>query len=296
MTVRTMMPIVLLLALPALCAGCGRRATEPAGTGGLALYLLARDVPTARLASVPLDGLALRDSPLLAGDDIVAYDRLTHDIELSGAAYRRVQALFAAPVPVRGLPFVVCVGREPLYAGAFWTSLSSQSFDGPVIMEPLAAGLPVIRITTGYPGPAFFRGPDPRADARIVAALRAAGKLLPAGASQATLDIFSGRPNPAWELSPAETEALAELIAGLAPAAPANLPTPLGYRGFVVSRPGAGGLTVTVTAYDGLVRVEGGGDLYYADPERSVERWLLDRARSHLDAATLAVVEEEVKR
>jgi hypothetical protein len=97
-------------------------------------------------------------------------------LELTDAAYRRIQALFVTPVKVSGLPFVVCVGAERIYTGAFWTPLSSLSYDGVVILQPLSTDTKHIQIELGYPAPEAFTGNDPRADPRITHALEVAGK------------------------------------------------------------------------------------------------------------------------
>lgn len=59
-----------------------------------------------------------------------------------------------------GVPFVVCVGDERIYGGAFWVSWSSMSFQG-IVIDTLFAkmdGHP-IRIQLGYPeSPERFEG------------------------------------------------------------------------------------------------------------------------------------------
>jgi len=81
------------------------------------------------------------------------------------------------------------------------------------------------------------------------------------------LDVFSGRPNPRWQLSDAEAARLVELIATLDPAAAAPpAPPGLGYRGFRI--PGV------ATAYRAIVRTP---QRLLGDPERRVERFLLER-------------------
>ena len=106
----------------------------------------------------------------------------------------------------------------------------------------------------------------------------------PAATSHIELDIFSGRPNPAWDLSAADTATLTGMIGSLPPSSPVYLPTPLGYRGFLVSvsepelRPVA-----TMRAYQGVVEYQGYETRYYADPDKQVERWLLATARPHID-------------
>jgi hypothetical protein len=168
---------VALLLVPAGCSKESEAATEPGPPQPVAIYLVARDVPSAELVRTDVRALPLREPPVLTSDDIVTYDWATHEIELTGEAYRRVRQVYRLPVDVDGVPFVVCVGRQPIYAGAFWTPLSSLSFDGVTIQQPMADQPPVIRLYRGYPGPDFSRGRDPRSNPRIMAALRAAGKL-----------------------------------------------------------------------------------------------------------------------
>ncbi len=79
---------------------------------------------------------------------------------------------------VAGIPFVIVSRGERIYAGAFWSMLSSQSFDGVVIMDPVfLTESYTIQITLGYPGSGFFTGTDPRVDARLMDALDGAGVL-----------------------------------------------------------------------------------------------------------------------
>jgi hypothetical protein len=79
-------------------------------------------------------------------------------------------------VDVDGLPFVVCVGSDRIYTGAFWTPLSSLIFDGVVVMQPMEPDRNVIEIGIGYPSPAYAEA-DPRSDAKVLGALESAGKL-----------------------------------------------------------------------------------------------------------------------
>lgn len=143
--------IVLLVALVRLLAACNPEPQE------FAIYL-AGDAQT----------------PVISMDDIVSYAWDTHEIRLTDAAFARVMALH---VPVSGLPFVARVDGKPVYAGAFWTALSSMSYDGVAIVLPLGAQEPVIRIELGYPGAGFFCGNDPRASPRVRKALARAGEV-----------------------------------------------------------------------------------------------------------------------
>lgn len=84
------------------------------------------------------------------------------------------------------------------------------------------------------------------------------------------LDIFSGRPNPRWQLDEQGAEALRELLSRLATTTDSPPEPPgLGYRGFLLTDE-----TGKFRAYGGYVT---GPDGAYADPTSSVERFLRDR-------------------
>ena len=164
----------LFLAIFCMMAGSGCQSRKD---DGFAIYLLARDIPPAAVSQTHIDRLVLESKPIISGDDIVSYEKTDHALVLTQTAYGRVQQLFPMSVGVYGLPFVVCVGKERIYTGAFWTPISSLSYDGVVIMQPFEAQGTTVQIVLGYPSPDFFKGNDPRADARIMKVLEQAGKL-----------------------------------------------------------------------------------------------------------------------
>lgn len=161
----------LLLLLAMALGGCTAR------TGGFAVYLLSDGRPGTALLGASLGDLPLRDRPLFSQNDLAWYNSARHEMALSPEAYARVQGVFAAPIQTDGIPFVVCVGPERIYAGAFWTPLSSLSYDGVVILQPMAPDRTTLEISLGYPGSGFYRGPDPRSDPRVLEALERTGKL-----------------------------------------------------------------------------------------------------------------------
>ena len=152
-------------------------ACRPAPSEGVAIFLLAQDIAPHDVANMDLDSLPLMAEPLLTSDDFVFYRADTHAIQLPASGCYKLRRAFPHPISVRGVPFVVCAGNERIYAGAFWTPLSSSSFDGIVIQQPCMMQEQTMRIELGYPSPSFFTGHDPRSDPRILSALRAAGKL-----------------------------------------------------------------------------------------------------------------------
>jgi hypothetical protein len=163
---------LIVLVIAPIVMGC-----IPTQARGFSIYLLADEVPATELSIVDLTDLELQEEPIVSGDDIVTYSKETHEIELNAEAYDRIQQLFALPVQVSGMPFVVFVGADRIYAGAFWTPASSISFDGVVICEPYDRERRVITIGLGYPSPEAFKGTDPRSDPRVLQSLEAAGKL-----------------------------------------------------------------------------------------------------------------------
>jgi hypothetical protein len=107
-------------------------------------------------------------------------------------------------------------------------------------------------------------------------------------ADKVELDIFSGRPNPTWVLTPAQASDLTSRIARLHPAtAVGQRPDNLGYRGFIVQTTTASSpssaMDRTIRAYSGIVEVvDSTGTAYYRDPQRQIELWLLTSAKPPL--------------
>ena len=84
------------------------------------------------------------------------------------------------------------------------------------------------------------------------------------------LDVFSGRPNPRWELDEPSSRQLRQLEGRLTTSRDAAPEPPgLGYRGFVYSDAGR-----RVRAYRGYVRTP---RALLADPTFSIEKHLLDQ-------------------
>jgi hypothetical protein len=150
---------------------------QSAKNDDFAIYLLADSIPATELDQADINELILEDKPLISGEDIISYDTASHIIELTQTAYARIQNIFPTPVKVDGIPFVVCVGNERIYPGAFWTPLSSLSYNGIVILQPFDTESTFIQIELGYPSPEVFIANDPRADPRILELLKQNGKL-----------------------------------------------------------------------------------------------------------------------
>lgn len=149
-----------------MVSGCQREENNE-----FAIYTLKQEIPATQLDQYDINQLVLERKPIISADDIVSYNQTSHVIELTPEAYTRVQGLFTLPVKVHGIPFVVCVGEERIYSGAFMTPASSIALDGVVISQPFSLEERTIQINLGYPGSVAFRGVDPRTDARIIKSL-----------------------------------------------------------------------------------------------------------------------------
>lgn len=111
------------------------------------------------------------------------------------------------------------------------------------------------------------------------------------------IDLFSGRANPVWGLTPAEVAELTARLQSLPVGAPAAIPDDrLGYRGLHVGPLPARQGQQEVPAAEAIVAVDLGGGLINAtrrngsvlhliDDNRSVECWLLRIARDRVDEA-----------
>jgi hypothetical protein len=141
---------------------------------GFAIYLTKGDIPPAQMQD--LSRVDIAEQPVIALSDIITYNAQTHELKLTASTFVRISQL---EVPVRGKSFVVCVNRKPIYWGAFWTPVSSISFDGVTIWKPYSSEGPhIITLELGYPTTSFYGGEDPRNNPEILGSLEQAGKLI----------------------------------------------------------------------------------------------------------------------
>ncbi len=141
---------------------------------GFAIYLTREDIPPAKMET--LSHVELSDQPIVSVENIISYNTQTHEMKLTPSAFDRI---FELDVPVRGKSFVVCINKEPIYWGAFWTPVSSMSFDGVTIWKPLGPQeQKIIVLELGYPSSSFYGGEDPRNNVKVLQSLGKADKLI----------------------------------------------------------------------------------------------------------------------
>jgi hypothetical protein len=115
------------------------------------------------------------EAPLISAADIDHYQKDRHEIGLHYTAAVRLNKIAA---DLQGRPFAIFVGDEPIYAGAFWPSIWSQSYDGVNIDTfDFKGDFPVLKLRFGYPREKFATMPDPRSDSRIFKAFEDAKML-----------------------------------------------------------------------------------------------------------------------
>lgn len=119
--------------------------------------------------------------------------------------------------------------------------------------------------------------------------------IVPGAAVTVSLGIYSGRSDPSWSLSEAQTAELRRLVDALPPATGEPPEGGLGYHGFSIAAATGAGETWTLVAYRGAVaRPRSGPRVYLVDTDRTVERYLLDTGRAHLSGAEVSAVDTDL--
>lgn len=112
---------------------------------------------------------------VLSGDDIVSYQKDTHEVKLTDAGAKKVAAL---EIPSNGRPFTFMLSGEKLYDGSFWSYVSSLSYSGIVIMGSDIVSKNTVKILLDYGFFSDFEKNDPRNNKALFDYLENAGKLI----------------------------------------------------------------------------------------------------------------------
>lgn len=96
------------------------------------------------------------------------------------------------------------------------------------------------------------------------------------------LDVFSGLPNPSWQMSAEEAADFRSRISSLPKTEKPSDEGGLGYRGFLVSNSEKlPGLPPKIRVYKGVLTISEDGTENYYEDVNGVERLLLRQARNH---------------
>lgn len=108
------------------------------------------------------------------------------------------------------------------------------------------------------------------------------------------IDIFSGMPNPEWTLSEASAAMFLSKLSGLQKTTERPRSTNLGYRGLVVRMSQAGR---QMHIQNGLIESsDGTSSTFFLDPQRSLERWLIETGRKSLSHEILEVIDADLQK
>lgn len=108
-------------------------------------------------------------------------------------------------------------------------------------------------------------------------------------------DVYSGRPNPTWRLTGADSVTLKGTVAALQPGGPAAPPPGLGYRGIVVHNAGSVlARCLDARFYRGSVTAQcETGTRTLADPGRQVERFLAGTGLQGTDPSAYDLAQQD---
>ena len=116
---------------------------------------------------------------------------------------------------------------------------------------------------------------------------------------QIELEVYSGRPNPVWNLDSKETGILLSQLEKLSQVPDATPPTErLGYRGFLIKPVGGTRRNwEELSVGFGVISERQGLKVKYAlDKARVLERWLLESARGKISEDLFSYVLSEVEK
>jgi hypothetical protein len=144
--------------------------TDPGQRSEFAIYqLIDPSLTASQVWNEPLESLVLAESPFLSTKDLKSYKWQTHEFAVIPSVDSQLALMGRTLGPTGGVPFVVVVGNDRIYLGAFWYLHSSLMPQVPFIdavLEPHRINKSVLV------------SDDKRTDARIYLALKAAGVLI----------------------------------------------------------------------------------------------------------------------
>lgn len=108
--------------------------------------------------------------------------------------------------------------------------------------------------------------------------------------------LYSGIPNPSWELRCAQIHQLLDIISRLSSTLQPIEEVGLGYSGFRVTNDGHSKLPASIQVHNGIISFEheNGSIENYLDPHRELERFLLHSGKRVLEPSLFREVEEQI--
>ncbi len=114
-----------------------------------------------------------------------------------------------------------------------------------------------------------------------------------------TLDMYSGLPNPSWEISDADAKKLSKLLSKKRKLSTVSSPGTagrLGYRGLILTSPGEGVSPMRMRAFDGILETATLEAPNYVDKNSEIESFLLTTAGAALRTDELQYIQQEIEK
>jgi hypothetical protein len=109
------------------------------------------------------------------------------------------------------------------------------------------------------------------------------------------LNIFSGRPDPGWEIPLEQAMELYKEAISFPATDAKKLFEGLGYRGFRVFIDQNDEQRIICTVFSDLVKIVSGSTTQYKrDKERKMEKWLLLSAKTNIDEPLFKIIEKQI--
>jgi hypothetical protein len=167
--------LCLIIIFILVIGGCARNTNSTSNsniTNHFAIVLV-KGLKTADALKYKIEDLPLESQPILSDKDLISYRWKDHELELKQGF---IFSDTIGHIPIDGLPFVLIANDKRIYVGAFWTPISSLSWNLPAITI-LPSNKNVIKIAAGYPGGIPDDKSDPRRNRLIYDALNSIGKI-----------------------------------------------------------------------------------------------------------------------
>ncbi|NJP08080.1 MAG: hypothetical protein HC866_00235 [Leptolyngbyaceae cyanobacterium RU_5_1] len=113
---------------------------------------------------------------------------------------------------------------------------------------------------------------------------------------QVELDVFSGRPNPQWELTSQEAKEFVSRLEALPQhQGKSSVNEGLGYRGLIVTKPNENieGYNEILISNGLVVAKQNDQSKQFTDQNRRLERWLFQTGKGQLDEALYKQISQQ---
>lgn len=114
-----------------------------------------------------------------------------------------------------------------------------------------------------------------------------------------TLDMYSGRPNPSWELSESDAKELATILGKKRKLSNTSSPGSaglLGYRGLLISSADDPTISKTMRVFDGVLEVASLDSPNYVDHDSEIEEFLLSTSGAALHEEERHYITQEIQK